>query len=175
MDTSHGSKCRLLSNIPTFWETIEVTNSASEDLSAGLFDKIPRYYGAHEHSFNRQSHSVGGTKLTRKRPDSLEMVRNRTPVSNAEFVDLWQKHAGIEFTHEGVGEAYLISEDLIYEVLKDILVGLQPGGMTISAVTPSLVYKQLADAEDNGEKYEEPFQVVESVIRMFATNSEERE
>lgn len=76
----------------------------------------------------------------------------------------------MEFEIEGIGEAYLISEDVIYEVLKDALVALKATGSSIARVDPAVIYLKLAEDDE----YDEPENVIHSVIRKFATTPESR-
>lgn len=175
MDAS-TDQIQLLSNINTIWETQEIASqgasAAGEDKSE-LLDNVPRYYGAHEHSFGSEKAANGagaGAGLRRKRPESARLVRTRIPVSEAEFQELWRRHAGVEFNTaadgDGEPEAYLASDDVICQVLKDVLVVLKSvPATTLGSVDPKAVYKCLVEDEE----YDEPFQVVDSVLRKFAS------
>lgn len=170
MDGS-SSKLRLLSNISTFWETtgIDVSNTSGR---AELLEKVPRYYGAQEHSLGKSKISAptSSAGLNRKRPDSVEVLQNRTPVSDAEFTELWRRHAGVEFKVDEGLEAYILSDEVIHDVLKDVLVSMKTVGDSIKSVSPTKIFNQLAEDQD----FEELPPVVTSVIKKFATSSQER-
>lgn len=176
MDAS-TPKLRLLSNIPIYWETTEVTSNSHDVGSEKLLDDVPHYFGAQEHFPKKadKTTALPPTKngLSRKRQESIDVVRNRTPLSDGEFVKIWRRHAGVELNSgdgNEPGEAYILSEDVVFEVLKDVLVALKPGIQSISKVSTKDIYAQLTEDDE----YEEPIEVVESVIRKFATVSEER-
>lgn len=170
MDGS-SSKLRLLSNISTFWETTSI-NESNTSGRAELLEKVPRYYGAQEHSFGKSKVSAPASSagLNRKRPDSVDVLRNRIPVSDAEFTELWRRHAGAEFEVDGGLEAYILSDEVIHDVLKDVLVSMKPVGDSIKSISPTKIFDKLAEDEE----FEELSPVVTSVIKKFATSSQQR-
>ena len=162
---SGANDCRLLSNVPSSWETIDITGS--NDHCDDAFHNVPVYYGATGTNLQHDAKPTGGAfgkpKLERKRPETLVALKLRVPVSEAQFSQLWADRAGVELTD---GRLYTLSDDVINDVLRDILVVVMKD---IKSVDPALVYAQLAGAD--GGPYEEPETVVESVIKKFSVNN----
>lgn len=162
---SGANDCRLLSNVPSSWETIDITGS--NDHCDDAFHNVPVYYGATGTNLQHDAKPTGGSfgkpKLERKRPETLVALKLRVPVSEAQFSQLWADRAGVELTD---GRLYTLSDDVINDVLRDILVVVMKD---IKSVDPALVYAQLAGAD--GGPYEEPETVVESVIKKFSVNN----
>ncbi|KAF5094225.1 hypothetical protein D0Z00_003641 [Geotrichum galactomycetum] len=163
---SGANDCRLLSNVPSSWETIDITGST--DHCDDAFRNVPVYYGAtgtnlQQHDVKPTAKALGKPKLERKRPETLAALKLRVPVSEAQFAKLWVDRVGVELTD---GRLYTLSDDVVHDVLRDILVVVMKD---IKSVDPALVFAQLADAD--GGSYEEPEAVVETVIKKFAVNS----
>jgi sister chromatid cohesion protein DCC1 len=162
---SGANDCRLLSNVPSSWETIDITGS--NDHCEDAFRNVPVYYGAMgtnlQHDVKPTAEALSKPKLERKRPETLAALKLRVPVSEAQFAKLWAGRAGVELTN---GRLYTLSDDVVHDVLRDILVLVMKD---IKSVDPALVYAQLAGAD--GGSHEEPEAVVEAVIKKFAVNS----
>lgn len=153
--------CRLLSNVPSSWEAIDITGST--DHCEDAFRNVPVYYGVTGSNVHSNEKSTQGKpKLERKIPETLDALKLQVPVSEAQFAKLWIDRVGVELAGNCL---YTLSKDVIYDVLRDVLVVME----NFKSVDFAQVYAQLAGAD--GDDFEEPAAVVEAVIKKFAVNS----
>lgn len=153
----------LLDNIPAIWETQDIDVSSIQ-----LPSSIPSYTGCHD--------------TLRTAPENDYMTREslsmQTPLSEKQFDDLWRNSVCVELD-ENWGEngkkfAFKVDEDTIRKVLSRILVitETRPSEFPTDKLFPKELHGNMGHEHDL--YYEEPLGVVDSVLRRFSKEEEER-
>lgn len=178
----------LLDNVPAMWEPVEL-----DTFSVQLPSNIPVYKG-YDYSI---SSSLQNRSFEPSMFRSLLVLKDETPFSEKQFNDLWTKSGGVELSvpndalpikKENNCFAFLLDSEVIYNVLSSVLASLElslskskqnSNKNTYENILTFSLYRTLSglDTEGGNSKeanFNEPLEVLESVVKMFSISPEER-
>lgn len=160
----------LLDNIPAIWETVAVDNDR-----VSLPNSIPVYKGIEE---TKESSGENSRIGLQRRKMTLHEIKHTTAISKQQFDKLWRENAGVEVMdyedEEGQTLGYIIHRLVIWKVLNGILAAIETGVvpyLTINNIYPGTLQECLA--RTGGKKQDEPFTVIESIVRKFSDEPQE--
>lgn len=173
----------LLDNVSAIWEPIELN-----DKIISLPSNLPIYKGFDSNSDTQNINS----HIEKPSFRSLKELKAETPLSDKQIDHLWAKKGGVQLsipnqTNELKKCAFLISSNVVYRVLSSILASLElfqskRDGNTKSNDYTNIqvlsLYDNMGNLTENNDRkksgYEEPLDVVESVVKMFSKETFER-